>query len=297
MLSCSIDKYCYISLRKLPPFFSHKHRIVYTETELVEKISEIRHPAVRACLNFTNVTDGLEIHYDGDLPSRSGLGSSSSFTVGLLLALKAYQGIAISPQKLADTAIHLERNIMQEMGGLQDQVAVSFGGLNFVEFESDEYRVKPVIIPPKNRKDLENSLCLFFTGKSRYAEEIERKKAENLKDKKAYYHCLYELAHKGLECLQAPTFSARRFGELLNESWKMKKELAREVTNPEIEEIYEKALYNGALGGKLLGAGGGGFFLFCVESFQRENFIKSMSHLLHVPFQIEHAGARLVLFQ
>lgn len=297
VLSCSIDKYAYISLRKLPPFFSHKHRIVYTDIELCESAQEIRHPSVRECLKFLKVTDGLEIHYDGDLPSRSGLGSSSSFTVGLLLALKTYQGQMISQRQLADLAIMIERELLAEAGGLQDQIAVAHGGLNHLKFNSSGYSVSPVVMSPKNRKELEQSICLFFTGKSRLAELIEQSKIDSLKDKKGAYEELGKLTGEGLKVLSSHTFSAERFGQLLHEGWILKKSLAKEVTNPYLEELYELGLSKGAHGGKILGAGGGGFFLFCVDSYRRDDFIREMGHLLHIPFRFEYGGARLALYQ
>jgi D-glycero-alpha-D-manno-heptose-7-phosphate kinase len=297
VLSCSIDKYCYISLRKLPPFFSHKHRIVYSEIELVETISEIKHPAVRACLDFLNIPDGLEIHYDGDLPSRSGLGSSSSFTVGLLLALKAYQGRLITQKRLADAAIHIERERLQEAGGVQDQIAASFGGLNFVEFNKNGYSVRPVIISRTNREALESSLCLFYTGKSRLAEAIEKSKISQIKDKSQAYKELHALALKGKKVLEAPNFNAEAFGELLQENWALKKSLAKEVANPHLDEVFDLALSNGALGGKLLGAGGNGFLLFCVERYDRQRLIEALSQFLYVPFSIDTSGAQIALYQ
>lgn len=297
VLSCSIDKYCYISLRKLPPFFSHKHRIVYSDIELCESTNEIKHPSVKACLKFLNVSDGMEIHYDGDLPSRSGLGSSSSFTVGLINALKAHQGQMVSHQKLADLAIHIERNVIGEAGGLQDQIAAAFGGLNHVEFSRNGYYLTPVILGQKKKEELENSLCLFFTGKSRIAEEIEKTKLKQISDRKSFYQEIQGLTKRGLDVLQAPTFSAKNFGELLHEGWKLKKSLARDVTNTQLDEIYDQAILNGAIGGKLLGAGGGGFFLFCVENYQKARLIESMPNLLHVPFRIEYSGAQIALYQ
>lgn len=297
VLSCSIDKYAYISLRKLPPFFSHKHRVVYSDIELCESTKEIKHPSVRQCLDFLKVTDGLEIHYDGDLPSRSGLGSSSSFTVGLLLALKAYQGQTISQKQLADLAITIERDLLAEAGGLQDQIAVAHGGLNHIKFSSAGYTVNPVVISPKNRKELSESLVLFFTGKSRLAELIEGSKIEAIQENIRLYRDIHGLVESGLSVLRAPTFSAAEFGKILNENWVLKKGLAKEVTNSALEDVYAQGIEAGAYGGKILGAGGGGFFLFCVDSYRREEFIREMGHLLHIPFRFEYGGSQLALYQ
>lgn len=296
VLSCSIDKYAYISVRRLPPFFSHKHRIVYSDIELCESTQEIRHPSVRECIKFLKVSDGLEIHYDGDLPSRSGLGSSSSFTVGLLHALKAYQGQVISHKQLADLAIMIERDLIGEAGGLQDQIAVAFGGFNHVKFGNAGYSVNPVIMSPKNLRELQDSLCLFFTGKSRLADLIETSKMQTLKEKESFYREIGNLVDKGLSILQAPNFCPASFGQLLHENWILKKSLAKEVSNTYLEEIYELGLSHGAHGGKILGAGGGGFFLFCVDSYKRDQFIKEMG-LLHVPFRFEYGGASLPFYQ
>lgn len=295
-LSVSIDKYAYISLRRLPPFFGHKHRIVYSDIELCSSAQEIKHPSVRECIKFLKIGDGLEIHYDGDLPSRSGLGSSSSFTVGLIHALKAYQGQMISHEQLADMAIIIERDVLAEAGGLQDQIAVAHGGMNLLKFSKDGYSVSPVVIPPKNRKELQDSLCLFYTGKSRLADMIEKSKIISLDEKWSYYAALLELVDKGLSALRSHSFSAEQFGQLLHEGWLLKKSLAKEVSNPMLEEIYETALSNGAHGGKILGAGGGGFFLFCVDSYRREKFIEQMGELLHVPFKFEYGGSQIALY-
>lgn len=297
VLSTTIDRYCYISLRKLPPFFYHKHRIVYTETELVREISEIKHPAVRETLRFLNITDGLEIHHDGDLPSRSGLGSSSSFTVGLLHALKAYQGQMVSHALLAELAILIEREKLEEAGGIQDQIAVSHGGFNFIKFSSDGHSINPVVMNPVAKKDLEQSLCLFYTGKSRLANQIEQHKIEAVKENDKTLHMLGELAAEGLTILRKAIFDAASFGRLLHDGWWLKKVLAREVSNPQLDEIYDQAISAGAYGGKLLGAGGGGFFLFCVDSYQREAFIERMKPLLHVPFSFENNGSTIALYQ
>jgi D-glycero-alpha-D-manno-heptose-7-phosphate kinase len=296
VLSTSIDKYCYISLRKLPPFFHHKFRLVYTDTELVTELSEIRHPSARECLKFLRITDGLEIHHDGDLPSRSGLGSSSSFTVGLLHALKALQGQIISHRQLADLAILIERDIIGESGGLQDQIAVAHGGFNHISFRDGGYSVTPLILRPQLRKELETSLCLFYAGKSRIAEEIEAKKMRMANEHRKSYQAIYDLTQEGLKLLQNPNFLASDFGKLLHENWLLKKTLAHEVSNPDLDEIYDKGMRHGAHGGKLLGAGGGGFFLFCVDSYHRDVFVSKMSEFLHVPFKFEYGGSQIALY-
>lgn len=297
VLSCSIDKYCYISLRKLPPFFSHKHRIVYSDIELTNEVSEIRHPSVRECFKLLGIKDGLEVHHDGDLPSRSGLGSSSSFTVGLINALKAYQQQMISHERLSELAIYVERNVLGECGGIQDQIAVAHGGLNHIQFYPGQHTVKPLILSTESQRELQRSLCLFFTGKSRTSEEIERSKLETLADKEDELHAIYQLVDEGIRTLQSKNFEAKDFGKLLHENWLLKKSLAKEVSNSAVDEIYSRAMYLGAYGGKLLGAGGGGFFLFSVDPYERDSFIEQMEPLLHVPFSFEYSGSQIALYQ
>ncbi len=297
VLSTSIDKYCHISLRKLPPFFYHKHRIVYSDIELVKEISEIKHPSARECLKFLRVIEGLEIHHDGDLPSFSGLGSSSSFTVGLLHALKAFHGEMIAKSHLCNLAINVERTQIGDAGGIQDQIAVSHGGLNLIQFAGESYSVRPAILNPKNKKDLEQSLCLFFTGKSRLASEIEKQKVAALKESVSVLKELANFAFEGLRLVSKSSFDAMDFGKLLHENWRLKKSLARDVSNSSLDEIYDLALENGAHGGKLLGAGGGGFYLFCVDSYRRDSFVEAMKPLLHVPFKFENEGSRIVLYE
>lgn len=295
VLSTSIDKYCYISLRKLPPFFSHKHRIVYSDIELTKDLIEIKHPSVRECLKLMNVTDGLEIHHDGDLPSRSGLGSSSSFTIGLLHALKAYQGQMISHEKLCELGILVERNLIGEAGGIQDQIAVTHGGFNHITFNSDGYTIKPIIAKPAVKRELELSLCLFFTGKSRISEQIEKKKLQIIHEKHKELSGLVSLVNEGIKCLTMSSFDAKSFGGLLHENWTLKKELAKEVSNPEMDDLYDLALRSGAYGGKILGAGGGGFLLFCIDSYNRASFIDKIP-ILHVPFRFENSGSRIIVY-
>lgn len=296
VLSTTIDKFCYISVRRLPPFFHHKHRIVYTDIELITQLNEIKHPSVRECLKFLNITDGVEIHHDGDLPSRSGLGSSSSFTVGLIHALKAYQGQMISQQKLADLAILIERELIGEAGGIQDQIAVAHGGFNLVRFGKSGYVRHNVVFRPRVLKELQSSLCLFFTGKSRLADSIERTKIELLKKSERAYEHIAAIVDEALAVLNCDTFSAKEFGRLFHESWLLKKSLSPEVSNSYIDAVYQEGIKNGAHGGKILGAGGGGFILFCVDSYNKDAFVESMKGLLHVPFQFEYGGSKIALY-
>lgn len=296
VLSTTIDKYCYISCRRLPPFFEYKHRIVYSKYEQINEIDEIIHPSARETLRFMDVKDGLEIHHDGDLPARSGLGSSSAFTVGLLHALYALKGNVVTKKKLSLEAIHIEQEMIKENVGSQDQVAVTFGGLNRIEFNGNHnIGVTPVTIGKAKRQQFQDHLMLFFTGFSRLASEIEADKFDQISRKKIELNKMYEMVDKAVSILDEES-DLSGFGELLNESWILKKSLSDKVSTPDIDTIYKTALDNGAIGGKLLGAGGGGFILFFVKPKNREKVIKSLDHLLHVPFNFDTTGSQLIFY-
>ena len=298
VLATSIDKYCYISCRHLPPFFEHKHRIVYSLIENVREIAEIKHPAVRALLDWSKVKEGLEIHYDGDLPARSGLGSSSSFTVGLVHALSALQGRYISKEKLASSAIHIEQKIIQENVGSQDQISAAFGSFNRIEFyPNGTFQVTPVILPAGRITSLQNHLMLCFTGFSRIASEVAKSKIDNMKSRKAELKRMREMVDEALAILQDPQTSLDEFGKLMDESWKYKRSLSDRVSTPEIDALYSAAIDAGAVGGKILGAGGGGFLLLIVRPELQERVRDRLRRLVHVPFQFEDSGSRVVLYQ
>ena len=296
VLSTTIDKYCYISCRRLPLFFEHKYRIVYSKTELVSDINEILHPAVRETFRFMDVRDGLEIHYDGDLPARSGLGSSSAFTVGLLHALYALNGKIVSKKRLALDAIHIEQDMIKENVGSQDQVTVAFGGLNKIIFSgSHNIEVKPITINEEKLKLFQDHLVLFFTGLTRIADKIERDKVKQFKNKKHELKTLHSFVDEAIDIINGDTgFLA--FGKLLHESWKIKRSLSKKVSNTTIDEIYKKAVKAGALGGKVLGAGGGGFVLFFVRPEDRNRIIKTLGSLLHVPFRFDTLGSQIIYY-
>ncbi|HPP88594.1 MAG TPA: kinase, partial [bacterium] len=283
VLSTTINKYCYISARHLPPFFEYKHRIVYSKIELIKEISEIKHPAVRECFRFMNVNRGLEIHHDGDLPARTGLGSSSAFTVGLLKALYGLLGKIISKKQLALDAIYVEQEMIKESVGSQDQVAAAFGGFNKITFAGEHLiDVCPITISTAKIKNLQNHLMLFFTGWTRYADEIEKDKMESVKKKEEEYKILTDLVDDAIKILNNDISQLHDFGKLLNESWKIKKSLSDRVITNYINEIYETAIKNGALGGKILGAGGGGFILFFVPEENKKKLLKVFKNLLYV---------------
>lgn len=298
VLGFTINKYCYITLRKLPPFFEHKHRIVYSRIELVNGIDEIQHPAVRAVFKEKGLTHGIELHHDGDLPARSGLGSSSAFTVGLLNAYAALEGRMMSRRELGLEAIRIEQEVIKESVGSQDQIWAAYGGLNRIDFHTDgTIAVLPVIIPPARREALEGSLMLFFTGFSRFASEVAKKQIDNFGRREAHLKSLGQTVEEGLAILQDGRRSLDDLGRLLHDGWRIKRELADGVSTPAIDAIYEAGISAGALGGKLLGAGGGGFMLFYVPRDRRERVREQFRDLIHVGFGIEGEGSKIVLYE
>lgn len=297
VISTSIDKYCYINCRHLPPFFDHKYRIVYSAIENVMEPSEIQHPSVREVLRYMRCEKGLEIHHDGDLPARSGLGSSSSFTVGLLHALKALNGEQVCHDSLARMAIHIEQNLIKESVGSQDQVAAAYGGFNRIDFHrNDNFSVSPIILPEPRLQQLQDHLMLFFTGFSRVASEIAQSQIQNISARHNELSQIMQMADEALSVLQA-SGSLNDFGALLHEGWRLKKSLSNRISNPTLDHIYETARSAGAIGGKLLGAGGGGFMLFFVKPELQWQVLECMKDLIHVPFRFEKSGSRVVLYQ
>lgn len=297
VLATTINKYCYISCRYLPPFFEHKHRIVYSQVETVDKTADIQHPVVRAALELTGVDEGLEIHHDGDLPARTGLGSSSAFTVGMLNALYALKGTMVPKKRLAEEAIHLERDILKESVGSQDQVLTALGGFKKIDFNADHSTSEaPVIVSPTRKKELEDHLLLFYTGISRFASQISQKKIENIPNKKKELTAIRQMVDEGLEILTNGQ-SITGFGKLLHESWKIKRELSEGISTSLVDEIYQAALSEGALGGKLLGAGGGGFVLIFARPEDHPKIKDRLKDLLCIPFNFEVEGSQIVVFQ
>lgn len=298
VLATTIDKYCYITCRYLPQFFDHKYRIVYSRIENVRDISEIQHPAAKAVLEVLDCKDGLEIHHDGDLPARAGLGSSSSFTVGLINAVTALRGKYISKEELASQAIHIEQDVIQENVGSQDQVSAAFGGLNRVEFRRDgSFDVAPMVLPAERLAELQSHLMLCFTGLSRIASEVARSKIENMDKREKELKTMQGMVDQAIAVLQSKAAPVEDFGKLLHESWMYKRQLSDKVSTTEIDELYEAARSMGAIGGKLLGAGGGGFFLLFARPERQQVIREKLSRLVHVPFRFENAGSRVVLYQ
>jgi D-glycero-alpha-D-manno-heptose-7-phosphate kinase len=298
VLATTIDKYCFITCRRLPPFFEHKHRIVYSFIENVRHIDEIKHPAVRAVFNWANVVDGLEIHHDGDLPARSGLGSSSAFTVGLTHALYGLRGQMATKEALAKDAIHIEQNLIGENVGSQDQVSAAYGGFNRIEFHRDDsFDVAPVILPGSRREELRDHLMLCFTGFSRIADEIAKSKIENLKNRETELKLMREMVDEAISILGNSGVSIDEFGKLLDLSWKYKRSLSDRVSTPAIDHIYSEALSAGAIGGKILGAGGGGFMLLFAKPEKHAAIRERLNNLVHVSFDFDDSGSRVVLYQ
>lgn len=298
VISTTINKYCHISCRHLPPFFEHKHRVVYSTIEHVNHWEEIKHPAVRAVLGTLNCTKGLEIHHDGDLPARSGLGSSSSFTVGLLHALSALKGSYVSKDQLARDALHIEQKVIGEAVGSQDQIAAAYGGLNRIEFlRSGNFTVSPVVLKKQRSRDFQRHLMLFFTGFSRIAAEVAKSKIANLNKRDTELRRMREMVEEATQILQSGNRPIEEFGDLLHEAWRHKRSLSDKVSTPEVDQIYEAGRNAGAIGGKLLGAGGGGFMVLFVRPEQQPKVKEALKHLVHVPFAFEESGSRVVLYQ
>ena len=297
VLATAIDKYCYISCRKLPPFFDYKHRLVYRKQETVNRISEIEHPAVRGVFSHFEWDEGVEIHHDGDLPARSGLGSSSSFTVGLISALRAMQGRLISKEELGNLAIHIEQEVIKENVGSQDQITAAYGGFNRIAFHRDNsIDVQPIILPAARLAEFKSHLMLVFTGFARLASEVAKTKIDNLAKRADEIKRITRMVDEGVDIL-AGKGPLKDFGALLHEAWSNKRKLSEAVSTEAIDRIYADARDAGAIGGKLLGAGGGGFMLLFVPPAKQEAVRKRLGKFVHVPFDFEMSGSRIVVYQ
>jgi len=296
VLATTINKYCYITCRYLPPFFNHKSRIIYSQMEHVKKIDEIDHPSVREVLRFLKIRQGIEIHHDGDLPARTGLGSSSSFTVGLLNALYALKGKMPTKEQLAEEAIFIEQEKCHENVGCQDQTLAAHGGLNFIEFGGTAHlQVRKVTIAKETMKDLQKNLMLFFTGFSRTASTIAAHQIKNMPNKQKELKIMHDMAKHALELLN--DHKLNKFGKLLDESWQIKRDLSHKISLPHIDDIFTAAKSSGALGGKLLGAGGGGFVLLFVPPEKQKQVKEKLKKLLLVPFHFEPLGSQIIFYQ
>ncbi|MBM4019078.1 MAG: kinase [Planctomycetes bacterium] len=296
VLSATINKYCYLTVRYLPPFFEHRYRIIYRKIEMCNDVGEIEHPAVRACLEHLGTKRGLEIHHDGDLPARSGMGTSSSFTVGLMHALYALGGRMISKQELARESIYIEQDVLHETVGSQDQVAVAYGGLNLIVFgQGGEISVRPITLSPRRIGDLGDHLMLFYTGIKRTASEIAGSYVSDIEKKRTQLRVLRDLVDEAMAVL-ARDAPLTAFGELLHEAWQVKRELSIKVSSSQVDQIYTAARQAGASGGKLTGAGGGGFLLLFVPPDRQASVRQALTDLLLVPIRFEFEGSQVVLF-
>jgi len=293
VLATTIDKYCYLTCRYLPPFFEHRIRVVYSRIESCQEIDEIRHPAVREVLKYMKMDRGLEIHHDGDLPARSGIGSSSSFTVGLLHAIYALQGKIVDKETLARESIHIERDVLKETVGSQDQILAAYGGLNHITFNADDVMVKPLTLSKNRTEELHSHLMLFYSGIKRTASRIAETYVNGIDRKQNHLRSMMGFVEEGLRILSSGE-DIQNFGKLLHEAWLVKRDLSPEVTNPFVDELYETARSAGALGGKLLGAGGGGFILFFAPPDRQEEIRHRLQNLINVPFAFEYRGSQVI---
>lgn len=298
VLSTTIDKYLYITCRHMPPFWDYKHRFVYgSKTELVSDIEEIDHPSIRETLRFMNIDYGVDMHYNTDIPARSGIGSSSSFTVGLLNALNGLEGRISSKYQLMRDSIYIEQNMIKEPVGSQDQTAAAYGGFNHILFRKNgEIEAAPITIREDRIKELNDSLLLVFTGFQRYSKNIEKKKIERIDENTKRLNTMKRYVSDALAILNSDE-DILEFGSLLNETWKMKKALADNVTDEKIDAMYHMGMESGAVGGKLLGAGGGGFMLFFVSKEKREELKKAMRDYVCVPFRFENSGSQVIYYK
>lgn len=293
VLSTTFDKYCYVTVRHLPRFFEYKTHLTYSKMEYVNNYEEIQHPAIRNAMEMLDMHE-LRLTYESDLPARSGLGTSSSFAVGMLNAFYSLKGKYASKKQLADEAIYLERNLCGEAGGWQDQIAASFGGFNRINFNKDGYEVLPVIISPERKKQLNNNLMMFFTGFTRFSSDVQKSNAVGKEDKIAQLKEMYALVDEAEQVLVDKNRDLDDFGRLLDTTWRLKRQTGAKVSTNSIDEFYDKGVKAGALGGKLLGAGGGGFLVFYVQPEYHEQVKEAMKDLLYVPFEFENGGTRVV---
>jgi D-glycero-alpha-D-manno-heptose-7-phosphate kinase len=298
VLATTINKRCYITCRRLPPFFEYHSRISYSRVENVRRNDAIEHPSVRSCLRFLGIDDGVEIHHVADLPARSGLGTSSAFTVGLLLGLYALQDRMRDKHALAADAIHVEQELLREAVGAQDQVSAAYGGFNRINFQVDgAIEVKRVLTPPSRIAELEQNLALYFTGFARTASEIAQEQIRMTPQRKQELDTMLQLVDEAENIIATPLRSLNEFGRLLHEGWQIKRSLTQKITNANIDEIYEAGLGAGALGGKLLGAGGGGFMLFFVPPERKAALRARLKNLVHVPFGFSNKGSHVVVYE
>ncbi len=293
VLSTTFDKYCYVNVRHLPRFFDYSTELSYSKTERVTSVDDIQHPAIRNAMKQLDMHE-IRLTYEADLPARSGLGTSSSFAVGMLNAFYALKGKYADKKKLADEAIYLERVLCNESGGWQDQIAAAYGGLNRINFDADGYEVLPIVISPERKRELNNNLMMFFTGFTRFSSDVQKANNATKQDKSKQLREMYELVGTAEEILTDKYSDLDEFGRMLDHTWKLKRQTGKAVSTDGIDALYEKGIKAGALGGKLLGAGGGGFLLFYVKPENRKAMFEAFKDLLYIPFEFENGGTRVI---
>ncbi len=296
VLAASIDKYCYLTCRYLPPFFEHRIRLVYSRIESCHRVDDIVHPSVREVLRYLKIDRGVEIHHDGDLPARSGMGTSSSFTVGLLHALYALKGFMPSKHQLAEESIHIEQEVLKETVGSQDQISAAYGGFNHISFlPNGNFSVRPITLTQERLKELNSHLMLFYTGIQRTSSNIAESYVNDMEARRRQLRIMKDLIEESISILNNGD-DLCGFGELLHEAWQAKRSLSAAVSNSFVDEIYESAVSAGAIGGKLTGAGGGGFMLLFAPPSRQKEIREKLNTLIHVPFKIEFSGSQIIFF-
>ena len=295
VISTTFDKYCYVHVRHLPRFFDYATELSYAKTERVNSLEEIQHPLIRNAMKLLDMHE-LRLTYEADLPARSGLGTSSSFAVGMLNAFYALKGKYADKRKLADEAIYLERVLCAEAGGWQDQIAAAFGGFNRINFNENGYEVLPLIISPERKKQLNQNLLMFFTGFTRFSSDVQKANAESSEEKLNRLKEMLSLVDTAEQVLENSHSDLDEFGRLLDHTWQLKRGTGKAVSTSNIDALYERGIKAGALGGKLLGAGGGGFLVFYVRPEQQPSVIRAMEGLLQIPFAFEDGGTRVIYY-
>lgn len=295
VISSTFDKYAYVNVRHLPPFMPYYSELCYSRFERVNSIDDIEHPAIREAMRMLDIHE-IRLTYEGDLPARTGLGTSSTFAVSMLNAFYALKGKQVGKRKLAEDAIYLERELCKESGGWQDQVAAAFGGLNRIDFADNQFKVTPIVIHPDRKKLLNDSLMLFYTGVTRFSSDVQKDTMSNQQDKIAQLKEMLSLVDDAQAILEDKHSDFNDFGRLLDHTWRLKRKTGGKISNGSIDELYERGLKAGALGGKLLGAGGGGFLLFYIEPDKKEVLLREFDDLMQVPFQFENEGTSMVYY-
>lgn len=295
VISTTFDKYCYVNVRHMPPFHPYISELVHNCFERVNNIEDIEHPLIRECMRLHDIHE-IRLTYEGDLPARTGLGTSSTFAVGMLNAFCALKGKMMSPRQLAEEAIYVEREVLKESGGWQDQIAAAYGGLNRIDFRNGDFTVRPIIIAPERKKELDDNLLLFYTGVQRFSSEIQADTFAKPTDKTQQLKDMLALVDEAERVLCDKKASLNEFGKLLDTTWKLKRGTGAKVSNGSIDELYDIAIKAGALGGKLLGAGGGGFLLFYCEKEKQEALKRALDNLMIVPFNFESEGSHVLYY-